>query len=155
MIPLIRYPKILIAILVILLLSIAFTMLVIQPRTFFNKPPFPVPESARWIRYKGWSMWVGFEEWARFSAPREDCVSAAEAILEQWRQENPMSGDEPTVVGKTAITASENRTIDGPWWFAPHSINHGYVVGATNVYAISPVVWVDSDRGIVYYHFSD
>ena len=147
--------KILIGIAVLCVFAV---LLLLWGMPFLRTPPFPIPESASWVRYKSegaGTIGPGFEEWTRFTVSPEDCLPAAAAILQDFRQEQPKWFAEHKFVIKR-VEISEGTPapkIQGPWWFSPDSIKSGtalYLEGP-----IGPSVWIDNEHGTVYQHMSD
>lgn len=116
---------------------------------FMQAPPFPVPDAATWVRYKGVDYpGPGGEEWTKFSLPIDDCIAAAEAIVKHDHSQAMIR----------RIEISENSPVpkmDGPWWFTPHSINKGILLLPDTLCPSPTTVWIDSENGIVYEHMSD
>lgn len=116
----------------------------------------PLPDSAKNVQYAFFSQWIALLELVRFEAPEEDCRAVAEAIVAKYNVECPdrkipglrsincvPEPDQPTV-GRELLSAP---------WFTPQTIRTGLVAGACG--GRQPMVWIDTQRGVLYYRRAD
>jgi hypothetical protein len=116
---------------------------------------FDYPESAHDIQFACYYEWIAIEEFVRFAAPVDDCVAFAEATIAQHNEAHPdrparelcpiaEAGDFPEPARSTALSIA---------WFNPKAIRQGFAGG--NIGSHTPQLWVDTERGIVYYKYTD
>jgi len=114
--------------------------------------PPGVPNSAKNIRYAAYNEWMAVLEVVRFEAPADDCIAHAERIIADFNAQNP----DRTIPGLRPMNAVPEVDRSTPLsldWFSPESIKHGLVGGESNSH--TPVIWIDTDKGVFYYQYSD
>lgn len=125
---------------------------------FLRNVPYPVPDSANWIRYYGYTVGGGGgADWLRFTVPTENSLPAAEALMEDFRKHLLVANPDKISIRRTDISpeSPEGEIVRGPWWFKPHSIKKGFVLSFAASVPYRTTVWVDSQKGIVYQLTSD
>jgi len=124
-----------------------------------NRPPFEIPRNAKWTFYRGSGAGLGpgFEEWARFSISPKESVAAGEDLLRSCFNEHTGSSnaDKAFKVSHANMSATKDWLwMDGPWWFRPEKIRSGIQLNLETMEG-GPVVWVDTEKGHVYYMYQD
>jgi hypothetical protein len=115
---------------------------------------FPLPQGATNILFAEYSQWIAYDFMLKFDAPLGVCKSHALLLLQQHNTNMP-----------ERLVPIELRPIDAPpepvpaepplnvTWFDIHNITNGFVGGAFGSH--QPMIWVDADRGILYYRYTD
>jgi hypothetical protein len=122
----------------------------------------PIPESAKRIRFAGYSEFQAFTEVLCFEAPIDDCKAFAEKVIEDHNRKNPqrtVKGLRPiSPAGSTAASlerGTANRILEPlkASWFTPYSIRSGMQAGEEGSH--QPMIWIDLEKGILYYLLTD
>lgn len=127
----------------------------------------PFPDSATNIQYASFSLWQAHADYVKFEAPVEDCVAAAEMILRPrdvpaTRPASP--GEEGSVLQRLPKNDADTDWVDGrpngvedefikAPWFDPANVRVGFEGGGYGSHA--KTVWIDAERGILYYRVTD
>jgi hypothetical protein len=121
----------------------------------------PLPDSAKKVQYALYYEWIAVTELVRFEAPVEDCCAIAKQIVDQHNAKQPrgswqMPGLRPIVPDgqdrDRPTRVSDMPELSAPW-FAPDTIRKGLVAGANGSH--TPAMWIDSERGVFYYQYTD
>jgi hypothetical protein len=115
----------------------------------------PYPDSAHDIQFASYAQWIAIEDFVRFEAPLDDCIDFAQKTIARHNAANP---DRPaaelhpiTDVSNCAeLASSKELTTD---WFDLCSIRNGLAGGSLDSHI--PQLWIDTDRGVVYFKYSD
>jgi hypothetical protein len=124
-----------------------------------QKLTFLLPDSAKNVQFASYREWVAALDFIRFEAPVEDCCAIAQKIIAQHNTENP----DRRVQGLRPLDRTD-RNKDQPMlqsttsplsvpWFDPQSIRKGFVAGETHSH--TPSIWIDAERGVFYYQYTD
>jgi hypothetical protein len=107
----------------------------------------PVPPEAKNIRVAGWSQWIAHEEYLRLEAPVPVCLRHA-AVLVPGEALAPVPADQ---LAADARPPRPGIFQDLSWFDLGAARN---VVGAGGG-SQRPRVWVDQNRGVLYYRLTD
>ena len=114
----------------------------------------PLPDGATGILYAQYAHWIAHEFMLKFEAPLEVCKSHALVLLERHNTDMPQN---QVAVELRNLTEPPNPVPSGPplnvTWFDIHNIKNGFVGG--EVGPSQPRIWIDADRGILYYSSAD
>jgi len=140
-----------------LILSAVLLAIAYYKLPFWGTPPFPVPADATKLRYQAsWIPGPGAEDFTKFLVPPATTTAAAEAIL---RHEHATSAIYELPIEEThtpwAVKVHGRSNWKPPWWFDPHRIENGSVLGLELSQPFRTTVWIDHDKGIVYAYYSD
>ncbi len=117
---------------------------------------FPFPRSATNIQFACYTEFLAYNGVLRFEAPSADCIAAVPAILNyQGFAKIDQLSDEARVL-QPVTTAIQKSQDFGPLavpWFNPEQIHTGLESGFAGSY--QPKVWIDTERGILYYQLRD
>lgn len=118
-----------------------------------KKLDIPLPDRASNILYAGYAEWVAYDFILKFEAPVDICKSHALLLLEEH---NKQTSQEKLPLEFRTIT--ETPTISGklPFdidWFDIHNIKNGLLAGDSGSH--QPMIWIDTDRNIFYYRYTD
>ena len=114
--------------------------------------PPGVPDSAKNIHYAVYAEYVAFLECVRFDAPVDDCIAHAQQVLAQFNAQHPNAQIQGLRPIKETVMIDEQSPLSLPW-FDPQSIKTGLVGGERGSH--QPSIWIDAEKGIFYYHYSD
>ncbi len=114
----------------------------------------PLPDGATNILYGQYAQWIAFEFMLKFEAPLDVCKSYAVALLERHNTNRPearVSTDlrELTVVPDPVPPAPPLNIS----WFDIHNIKKGFGAGAPGSH--QPMIWIDAERNLFYYRYTD
>lgn len=116
---------------------------------------YPFPDTAAKIQYASYREGVAVNDVLRFEAPVADCLAAAQEIIDRHVRERPdlvncathgSTATLPTTSGPPGLPLSAP-------WFTPHQIQNGQAFGWHGSHC--PTIYVDTDRGVLYYELSD
>jgi hypothetical protein len=113
------------------------------------------PDSAHDIQFACYRQWIAIEDFIRFEAPIDDCISFAEQTIARHNSahpDRPIPGLSPiTDVGNSGeISRSTELSTE---WFDLAAIRNGFASGGVGSHM--PQLWIDSDRGVVYFKYTD
>ncbi len=107
----------------------------------------PIPPEATNVRFAGWSQWIAHEDYLRFEAPVSVCLRHAAVLV---------PGEALSPVPSARLAADARAPQPGIFrdmsWFDLGAAQN--VVGAGGG-SQRPRVWVDQDRGVLYYRLTD
>lgn len=119
-----------------------------------------LPKTAINIQYKFWYAKgvmgpAPHEHCFRFEAPVDDCRTFAEKIIEKYNKDNPNFRQLPLTPVKLKKRESpfEFGELGKVEWFDIEKIVKGEVWGKNSSH--TPCIWIDTERGILYYYESD
>lgn len=122
----------------------------------------PFPESATNIRYACYSEFIAYIEVLRFEAPADDCKAFAEKAIAKHNTENPDRRTQtlrPMPASNRILAADQlaapNKTLEplkAPW-FTPYTIRSGMIAGESGSH--QPMIWIDLEKGTLYYLLTD
>lgn len=122
----------------------------------------PLPDSATRIRYARYSEFIAFIEVVRFEAPLDDCRSFAETVIATYNAAHPdrclpmirllPMGNRMALAGQPAAPNELLKPLNAPW-FVPATIRTCMIAGERGSH--QPMIWIDVDRGEVYYLLTD
>lgn len=117
-----------------------------------------LPDSAQNVQYASYREWQAVLELVRFEATVHDCRATAEAIIAEYNAQHrdqikglrPLdpTGRDPTQPCPPSSTAP----LSAPW-FDPRTIRDGLVAGEEGSH--KPRIWIDTERGELYYMYTD
>lgn len=118
-----------------------------------------LPDFATSVQYAFYAEWIAVLDLVRFEAPVQDCRAVAEEIVARHNTENP----DHRIPGLRPIDATGRNPqqptfpigtepLSAPW-FNPETIRTGLVAGQIGRH--TPVVWIDTERCVLYYYYSD
>ena len=123
---------------------------------------FPFPESATNIRYACYSKFIAYIEVLRFEAPADDCKAFAEKVIEEHNAMNPERRVQvlrPLPASNRMLSADEltapNKMLEplkAPW-FTPYAIRSGMIAGESGGHR--PMIWIDLEKGTLYFLLTD
>lgn len=117
---------------------------------------FPLPDEATEIFYAGYSQWMAYEFRVKYNAPVEVCKSQALLLIERYNKENPDQKISLKFSEISELPFQETENTYPPLnitWFDVHNITNGFVIGGGGSYC--PMIWIDADRGLIYYCVTD
>lgn len=116
---------------------------------------FELPEGANNIMYSQYAYWIAYEFTLKFEAPPEVCKKHALLLIENYNRDNP---DRPLRVELRELDEPPNPIPSSPptnvTWFDVHKIKNGFFAGSSTG-SHKPRIWVDADRGVLYYRMTD
>jgi hypothetical protein len=118
--------------------------------------PIELPPSASHLYATSGGLLTYYHAEVRFCAPVDDCLAVA--VREQQRSAAELGGlpiPQPVQLDRAKgmwpqMVAYNTRR---KWWLSFHSIQKGVWYPSSGSYR--PNIWVDTDRGILYYHITD
>lgn len=114
----------------------------------------PLPENATNILYAQYAQWIAYEFMLKFEAPLDVCKSHALLLIERHNTNAP---DRLVPAGLRKLKETPAAIPPSPplnvTWFDVHKIKKGFVGGAFGSH--QPTIWIDADRGILYYRYTD
>ncbi len=114
---------------------------------------FPFPASAHDICYAEYGQSQEYEFVLRFEAPPSDCIASIPNIF-RWQAKKSHEVSDEGANSKCEYTHLPRTTSLRPVsWFDNAMIEHGVFAGAEGSHR--PQVWVDEDKGILYYREID
>ncbi|MEN6449717.1 MAG: hypothetical protein ABFC96_04420 [Thermoguttaceae bacterium] len=118
---------------------------------------FSFPDSAKNIQFATYRQWVATLDFVRFEAPVSDCCDTARKIIASHNKKNPdrkVLGLRPLDRTNRNQPMAESNTspLSAPW-FDPQTIRKGLVAGETH--SDTPSIWIDTQRGVFYYQYTD
>ncbi len=115
---------------------------------------FPLPDEAVNIMFAEYQEWMAYEFLLKFEAPVDACKAHARLLLKQDNRDNP---DSPVSVELRPLTASPQAVPPSPplnaTWFDVENIEQGLTGGEGGSHR--PTIWIDTERGLVYYLLTD
>ncbi len=116
--------------------------------------PIELPEGARNISFAAYAEWVAYEVYVRFEAPLSICKAHAIHLLKKHNKEFPQSA---VPVDLRVLTGPVRAVEPGPPlnvnWFDVDAIKNGFIGGERGSHR--PFIWIDSDRNVLYYVYTD
>ena len=107
----------------------------------------PLPDEAKNIQFAGYREWIAAEDLMRFMAPVEVCLKHA-AVISPGKQLTPLSAQELAI--STRQTFGRNFK-DSSWFDLSKATNVVHVGGGSH----KAEIWIDQDRGVFYYLYTD
>jgi hypothetical protein len=130
-----------------------------QARQNISASIMRLPDSAKNVQYAFYAEWIAVLQLVRFEAPVQDCRAVAEEIVAKHNAEHadrPIPGlrrIDPTGRDSHLPTFPiSTEPLSAPW-FNPETIQSGLVAGQFGSH--TPLVWIDTKRGVLYYYYSD
>jgi len=118
---------------------------------------FPFPKSASNIQFACYTEFLAYDVVVRFEAPSADCVAAVPAILdyEGFAKITQLSEEDRVVrpISKLFFDKIQDTGALVVPWFNPEQIRVGLETGHAGSY--QPKIWIDTERGILYYQLHD
>jgi hypothetical protein len=115
---------------------------------------FPLPDGATNILYAQYAQWIAYEFMLKYEAPLEVCKSHALVLLQRH---NTNMTERLVPVELRALSEPPKAVPPEPPlnvdWFDIHNITNGFIGGAFGSH--QPMIWIDADRGILYYRYTD
>ena len=113
----------------------------------------PLPASAHNVQYASYA--AGMQEghlYVRFEAPVADCYKTAKTIFAEHAKQNPSHYVIPKFQPTNLLDRerSSDLRID---WFDNDKISTGVVAGTG--WSWEPKIWIDEERGVLYYEVND
>ncbi len=130
-----------------------------QARQKISASIMRLPESANNVQYAFYHEWIAALELVRFDASVQDCRAVAEEIVAKHNAENPdrripgLRPIDPTGHDPQQPTFPIGTEPLSAPWFNPEMIRTGLVAGEIGSH--TPVVWIDTERGVLFYYYSD
>ena len=113
-----------------------------------------LPDGATNLLYAQYAQWIAYEFMLKFEAPSEVCKSHALVLLQRHNTNMP---ERLVPVALHPLDAPPEPVPPEPplnvTWFDIHNITNGFVGGGFGSH--QPMIWVDADRGMLYYRYTD
>lgn len=116
-----------------------------------QKIKIPLPNEAAQILFAEYSQFIAHETYLKFEAPLEICQSHAVTLLNEFNTENQPIKLEPITTRLEDISIS--KELGKLRWFDIQNIKNGFIGVIKGQHG--PVVYIDSDRNIFYYLYTD
>lgn len=114
----------------------------------------PFPDGATNILYGQYAQSIAYEFMLKFEAPLDVCKSHAIVLIERHNTNMP----DQLVPGELRELTEAPAPIPpkpplNVTWFDVHKINKGFVAGEIGSH--KPRIWIDSERNLFYYIYTD
>jgi len=118
--------------------------------------PIPLPAGATNISFARWGEGTGFEDYVRFEAPPQICLAHVAVVLSGPQSSAARGATSAPSPRTSKITSSpspiRSANVDVSW-FDVQNIRSGVTAGEGGSH--KPTIWVDTERGVFYYHLTD
>lgn len=116
--------------------------------------PIPLPKSAHNIQYAAYADWQILDCYVRFEATPQDCLAEAKAILAQDEKTGSrIPESDRKFRPATSVPSYSTQYFKDLSWFDMGRLPQDrqiLEIGGDN--DIEPHIWIDQDRGVLYYH---
>lgn len=116
-----------------------------------EKCPIALPDGAANIRFFERGQWIAYTSLVKFEAPVEICKQHARNLLESHNMEN--SDRNPISTQLQKLSSRPTKKTFYTEWFDVHNIEKGLCGGKIGSHC--PQIWIDEERGIFYYCYTD
>jgi hypothetical protein len=110
--------------------------------------PIPLPASASNVQYAVWSFGEVQQSWIRFEAPVADCLAHAENLVQPFRSREGYTVTTNPIPEDTGVLCVLDPTEVDLSWFENCQDSTGPIYRVAGGRA--PVIWVDTQRGVLY-----
>jgi len=119
---------------------------------YSKKLGFPLPKGCFNVTYAEVADWQLHDIYARFEAPVDVCLRHIDTVLAWHDSMYKNNTSYPKAEITNSMRGGGDLTIPAPW-FDLDKLKHGIEAG-TNA-SHQPMIWVDTDRGVFYFHETD
>jgi hypothetical protein len=106
-----------------------------------------LPDEATNIRFAGYREWLAVEDLMRFEAPTDTCLKHAELVL-PGKEILPINAED---LARAARQPFGSHFKDSSWFDLHKATNVVHISGGPS----QAEIWIDQDRGVLYYRMTD